>query len=112
MIGVISSTKMTGVVTVLVEQIKIHPLYGKRLRRSKKFLAATAEKLNVGDSVEIKEVRPQSRRVRFSVIKVNSRVEVLPEVKADETAKAKQAPVQKAPVKKAPVNKVPEEKKA
>ena len=90
MIGKITSNKMTGTVAVRVERIKIHPLYGKRLRRSQKFLAQTKEKLNIGDQVEIKETRPISRRVKFVVVKVLGRAEVLPQVseeKSQEKAK-------------------------
>lgn len=83
MIGKVVSNKMTGTVAVKVETIKIHPLYGKRLRRSQKFLAHSNEKLNLGDSVEIKETRPVSKRIKFAVIKVINRVEVLPQVKED-----------------------------
>ena len=55
MIGLVSSNKMTGTVSVKVEMFKIHPIYKKRLKRSKKFLAATSEKLSTGDRVEIKK---------------------------------------------------------
>lgn len=87
--GVVTSAKMTGVVAVTVERFVIHPVYKRRLRRSKKFLAATPEKLNIGDIVEITETKPQSRRVRFAVTEVVTRVAVLPEVKEEKTAKVK-----------------------
>lgn len=91
MIGKIVSNKMTGTVAVEVERVKTHPLYGKRLKRGQKFLAKSDEKLNLGDSVEIKEVRPISRRVKFVVIKILGRAEVLPEISQD-VAKEKTAP--------------------
>lgn len=87
--GIVSSNKMTGVVAVTVSQIKIHPLYKKRLNRSKKFLASTPSKLNLGDEVEIKETRPQSRRVRFAVTQVINKAVVLPTLEEAETAKEK-----------------------
>lgn len=90
MIGTVTSNKMKGVVAVKVEQIKIHPLYKKRLRRSKKFLAQTNEALNIGDVVEIKETRPLSRRVRFAVTNVATKAEILPEVKEDMENKEKE----------------------
>lgn len=93
--GVVSSNKMTGVVAVTVEVIKIHPLYKKRLRKTKKFLAKVSEALNIGDEVEITEVRPQSRRVTFAVTKVYNRAEVLPEVKEEAANKEKKTPVKK-----------------
>lgn len=88
--GIVSSDKMTGVVAVTVDMIKIHPLYKKRLNRSKKFLASTSSKLNIGDEVEIKETRPQSRRVRFAVTEVINKAVVLPAVKETTTAKEKE----------------------
>lgn len=92
--GIVSSNKMTGVVAVTVGMIKIHPLYKKRLNRSKKFLARSDGKLNVGDEVEIKETRPQSRRVRFAVTKVITKAVMLPEVK--EAATSKDTPIKVA----------------
>lgn len=98
MIGSVTSNKMTKVVAVTVEQIKIHPLYKKRLKRSNKFLARTMEKLNLGDLVEIKETKPLSRRVRFMVTRVIVRADVLPEVKEEKADKVKVAPVKKEKV--------------
>ena len=68
--GKVSSNKMTGVVTVIVEMFKIHPLYKKRLRRTKKYLVSTREPLQIGDEVIIRETRPQSKRVAFMVDRV------------------------------------------
>lgn len=85
--GIVSSNKMTGVVAVTVGMIKIHPLYKKRLNRSKKFLARSETKLNVGDEVEITETRPQSRRVCFAVTKVITKAVLLPVVKETEATK-------------------------
>lgn len=95
MIGSVTSNKMTNVVAVTVEQIKVHPLYKKRLRRSNKFLARTTDKLNLGDLVEIKETKPLSRRVRFVVTRVVTKSEVLPEVKEEAAAKVKKEPTKK-----------------
>lgn len=86
--GIVSSNKMTGVVAVTVGMIKIHPLYKKRLNRSKKFLASCDTKLSIGDEVEIKETRPQSRRVCFAVTKVITKAVILPVVKEAAASKA------------------------
>lgn len=91
--GIVSSNKMTGVVAVTVGMIKIHQLYKKRLNRSKKFLARSDSQLNVGDEVEIKETRPQSRRVRFAVTKVITKAVMLPEVKEATISKDKPSKV-------------------
>ncbi len=87
--GIVTSNKMMGVVGVTIERFVVHPVYKRRLRRSKKFLASTPEKLNIGDTVEIKETKPTSKRVRFAVTEVVTRTAVLPEVKEEKTAKVK-----------------------
>jgi small subunit ribosomal protein S17 len=64
--GVVVSDKMQKTVTVLVERQFPHPLYGKVIKRSKKYLAHDPEgKYKVGDVVEIIESRPISKRKRF-----------------------------------------------
>ena len=52
--GVVVSDKMQKTVTVLVERQFPHPLYGKVIKRSKKYLAHDPEeKYKLGDVVEI-----------------------------------------------------------
>ncbi|WP_337845967.1 30S ribosomal protein S17 [Thermus sp.] len=68
--GVVVSDKMQKTVTVLVERQFPHPLYGKVIRRSKKYLAHDPnEEYKVGDVVEIIEARPISKRKRFRVLR-------------------------------------------
>lgn len=66
--GVVTSAKMTGTVTVTVHSHAFHPVYKKRYRKSKKFLA-DANKLDLypGDEVVIEECRPLSKRKYFKV---------------------------------------------
>ncbi|BAW02269.1 30S ribosomal protein S17 [Thermus thermophilus] len=69
--GVVVSDKMQKTVTVLVERQFPHPLYGKVIKRSKKYLAHDPEeKYKLGDVVEIIESRPISRRKRFRVLRL------------------------------------------
>ncbi|WP_448565833.1 30S ribosomal protein S17 [Thermus sp.] len=69
--GVVVSDKMQKTVTVLVERQFPHPLYGKVIKRSKKYLAHDPEeKYKVGDVVEIQESRPISKRKRFRVVRL------------------------------------------
>ena len=74
-VGTITATKMIDTVTVTVHRSVYHPLYRKRYRMSKKFLADTAEMtdLGVGDTVEITECRPLSKRKCFKVTNVLKR---------------------------------------
>ena len=69
--GVVVSDKMQKTVTVLVERQFPHPLYGKVIKRSKKYLAHDPEeKYKLGDVVEIFESRPSSKRKRFRVLRL------------------------------------------
>ena len=74
-VGTITAAKMTGTVTVTVHRSVFHPLYRKRYRVSKKFLADTADMkdLGLGDTVEITECRPLSKRKCFKVTTVVKR---------------------------------------
>jgi small subunit ribosomal protein S17 len=68
--GVVVSDAMDKTVAVLVERQFPHPLYGKVVRRSKKYLAHDEENAyKVGDVVEIVEARPISRRKRWRVVR-------------------------------------------
>ena len=69
--GVVVSDTMQKTVTVLVERQFPHPLYGKVIKRSKKYLAHDPEeKYKLGDVVEIIESRPISKRKRFRVLRL------------------------------------------
>lgn len=60
--GVVVSDKMDKTVVVSVETMKRHPLYGKTMRRSKKYKAHDEEnRCVVGDRVRIREARPLSK---------------------------------------------------
>ena len=68
--GVVVSDKMQKTVAVLVERQMSHPLYGKVIRRSKKYLAHDEqESAKIGDIVEIKETRPLSANKTFAVVR-------------------------------------------
>ena len=86
-VGTITAAKMTGTVTVTVHRSVFHPLYRKRYRVSKKFLADTAgqQDLGVGDTVEMTECRPLSKRKCFKITDVLKRVPRVSELK-EETA--------------------------
>ncbi|RSK25555.1 30S ribosomal protein S17 [Bacillus sp. HMF5848] len=69
--GRVVSDKMDKTITVLVETYKKHPLYGKRVKYSKKYKAH--DELNaakVGDVVRIMETRPLSSTKRFRLVEV------------------------------------------
>lgn len=68
--GRIVSNKMEKTVAVEVERIYVHPIYEKRLKRKKKFLAHNTIGAILGDLVEIEETRPISARKRWRVKKI------------------------------------------
>ncbi len=70
-IGRVLSNKMQQSATVIVERRVKHPMYGKYVRRSKKYHVHDAENvLNIGDVVQIKECRPISKTKSWTLDKV------------------------------------------
>ncbi len=70
LVGQVVSTGMTKTVSVQVTTFKVHPLYHKRYRSTKKYLSATEQELNLGDTVRIEASRPLSARKRWVVAEV------------------------------------------
>lgn len=68
LIGQVISKKMTKTATVLVSRSWQHPLYQKRIKKSKKYLVHDEIGVKVGDRVMIKPCRPISKRKRFKII--------------------------------------------
>ena len=69
--GTVVSSKNDKTITVLIETYRKHPLYGKRVKYSKKFRAH--DELNTakeGDIVEIMETRPLSATKRYRLVKI------------------------------------------
>lgn len=76
--GTVVSDKMDKTITVLVKTNKNHPLYGKRVKYSKKYKAH--DELNEakqGDVVEIMETRPLSATKHFRLVKVLQKAVIL-----------------------------------
>lgn len=70
-VGTVVSAKNDKTITVMVETYRKHPLYGKRVKYSKKFRAH--DELNTakeGDIVEIMETRPLSATKRYRLVKI------------------------------------------
>ena len=69
--GRVVSDKMDKTITVLIETYKKHPLYGKRVKYSKKFKAHDEQnEAKIGDVVRIMETRPLSATKRFRLVEV------------------------------------------
>ncbi|ELV08094.1 30S ribosomal protein S17 [Wohlfahrtiimonas chitiniclastica] len=70
-VGTVSSDKMDKTITVLVERLVKHPIYGKYIKRSTKFHAHDENNIcKVGDVVEIKQSRPMSKLKSWELVKV------------------------------------------
>ena len=69
LVGTVVSDKTDKTVTVLVERKVKHPLYGKIIRRSKKYHAHDeANAYHSGDVVRIEETRPMSKTKTWAVL--------------------------------------------
>ena len=69
--GRVVSDKMDKTISVVVETKKTHPLYGKRVKYSKKYKAHDEmNEAKVGDIVKIMETRPLSATKRFRLVEV------------------------------------------
>lgn len=70
-IGVVVSNKMDKTISVKVERRLMHPLYGKFVKRSKKFFAHDEENTcAIGDKVRIMETRPLSKNKRWRMVEI------------------------------------------
>lgn len=73
--GYVVSDKMDKTVVVAIEESVRHSLYGKSVKRTKKFKAHDeANECNVGDLVRIMETRPLSKDKRWRVVKIVEKV--------------------------------------
>ena len=74
--GRVVSNKMDKSITVLIERLVRHPLYGKQLRRSTKIKAHDEDNVcQQGDLVRIKETRPISKTKAWTLVEVVETVE-------------------------------------
>ncbi len=72
--GVVITDSADKTINVLVQTYKSHPLYKKRYKYSKKYLAHDPEgKAHIGDKVDIIETRPLSRHKHFRLLKITEK---------------------------------------
>ncbi|GAU79352.1 30S ribosomal protein S17 [Fusibacter sp. 3D3] len=70
-VGYVTSDKMDKTIVVTVEDFIRHPLYGKRVKRTKKFKAHDENnQCGIGDKVRIMETRPLSRDKRWRLVEI------------------------------------------
>jgi small subunit ribosomal protein S17 len=97
--GKVTSNKMMKTVVVQVDSSFRHPLYGKVVHRTRKYLAHDEQACQPGDTVQIVESRPISRRKRWAVESVLSRGVQVSELAAEPAVEvaAGQRPAEAAP---------------
>lgn len=68
--GVVVSHRMDKTAVVRVEEIKVHPKYGKRYKRSQKYKVHDEKnECKIGDKVNFEECRPLSKEKRWRIVK-------------------------------------------
>jgi len=71
--GVVKSDKMIKTVTVVLERRFAHPVYGKRITRTKTIKARNEMEARAGDTVRVMETRPLAKTVRWRVTEIVER---------------------------------------
>jgi len=73
-IGVVTSAKMDKSIVVAVERKVKHPMYGKFVKKTTKFVAHDEKNdSNTGDTVRIMETRPLSKTKCWRLVEVVER---------------------------------------
>ena len=74
-IGVVASNKMDKTITVKVERKVKHPIYGKFVKKTTKFMAHDEKnECSIGDTVRIMESRPLSKNKCWRLVEVIEKV--------------------------------------
>ena len=77
-IGVVVSDKADKTITVKVETYKMNPIYGKRVKYSKKFAAHDEEnQAHVGDKVRLVMTKPLSKTKRYELVEIIEKAVIL-----------------------------------
>jgi small subunit ribosomal protein S17 len=96
-IGTVVSNKADKTIVLVITERKTHPIYKKQYSRTVKYISHDEKnEANVGDKVEVKEVRPISARKRLNLVRIIERAAIA----ATDTVDAITAePEEKEPVK-------------
>ena len=77
-VGEVVGNKMDKTITVQVETHKVHRIYGKAVKVSKKFHAHDENNVaKMGDTVTIAEHRPLSKTKKFILVSVDKTAEIV-----------------------------------
>lgn len=70
-VGVVTSNKMEKTITIAVERRLQHPIYGKFVKKTTKFMAHDENQdCQIGDMVRIMETRPLSKNKRWRLVEI------------------------------------------
>ena len=70
-IGIVVSNKMDKTIVVAVERHEKHPIYGKFVEKTTKFVAQDDKnECGVGDTVRIMETRPLSKTKNWRLVEI------------------------------------------
>ena len=70
-IGIVVSNKMEKSIVVAVKTKEKHPIYGKFVNKTTKFVAHDEKnEANIGDTVLIMETRPLSKTKRWRLVQI------------------------------------------
>ena len=73
-IGVVVSNKMEKSIVVEIERREKHPIYGKFIKKTSRFMAHDEKNdCNIGDTVRIMETRPLSKRKCWRLVEIIER---------------------------------------
>lgn len=73
-VGVVTSNKMEKSIVVAVERKVKHPMYGKFVKMTTKFVAHDEQNTcNIGDTVKIMETRPLSKSKNWRLVEIVER---------------------------------------
>ena len=73
-IGVVVSDKMEKSITIVVKTKAKHPVYGKFVSKTSKFIAHDEKNdCNIGDKVKIMETKPLSKNKNWRLVEIIER---------------------------------------
>ena len=70
-VGKVVSNKMTQSITIAIDRKVKHPIYGKFMNKTTKFMAHDEKnEAGIGDTVRIMETRPLSKSKRWRLVEI------------------------------------------
>lgn len=73
-VGIVVSNKMEKSITIAVKAKVKHPIYGKFVNKTSKFMAHDEKnECNIGDTVKIMETRPLSKNKKWRLVEIIER---------------------------------------